>query len=69
MTTTSVSLDITATYIPVASEVLQKFDLTKRTLRKNLLGEDVGDLLHRDAFVGCCILCGAVRIVSLCVRV
>jgi hypothetical protein len=32
------------------SEVLQQLDLTQRTLRKDLLAEDIGDLLDGHTF-------------------
>jgi hypothetical protein len=36
----------------MASEVLQKLDLSQRTLGQNLLAEDIGNLLDRNAFLG-----------------
>jgi hypothetical protein len=40
------------TYITVSSEVLQKLDLSQGTLGQNLLAEDIGDLLDRNALIG-----------------
>jgi hypothetical protein len=34
------------------SEVLQQFYLSQRTLRQNLLAEDICDLLNCNAFLG-----------------
>jgi hypothetical protein len=34
------------------SEMLQKFDLSQRTLGQNLLAENIGDLLDRNSFIG-----------------
>jgi hypothetical protein len=40
------------TYITMPSEMLQKFDLSQRTLGQNLLAENIGDLLDRNSFIG-----------------
>jgi hypothetical protein len=36
----------------MSSEMLQKFDLSQRTLSQNLLAENIGDLLDRNSFIG-----------------
>ena len=45
----------------MSSEVLQKLDLSQRTLGQNLLAEDIGDLLDRNAFTGLAIGRGTVE--------
>lgn len=45
----------------LTSEVLQQLDLSERTLGKDLLGEDIGNLLDRDAFAGLVVLGSAGR--------
>jgi hypothetical protein len=49
------------TYITVSSEVLQKLDLSQGTLGQNLLAEDIGDLLDRNALIGLAIGRGTVE--------
>jgi len=39
-------------YIAMPSEVLQQLDLAQRTLRQDLLAEDIRDLLDRNTLVG-----------------
>jgi hypothetical protein len=39
-------------YITMSSEMLQQLYFSQRTLREDLLGEDICNLLDRDAFVG-----------------
>jgi predicted metal-dependent TIM-barrel fold hydrolase len=39
-------------YIAMSSEVLQQLDLAQRTLRQDLLAEDIRDLLDRNTLVG-----------------
>lgn len=36
----------------MTSEMLEKLDLSQSPLRQNLLGEDIGDLLDRNTFLG-----------------
>ena len=36
------------TYIAMSPEMLQQLNLTQRTLRKDLLAENIGDLLDRN---------------------
>jgi hypothetical protein len=54
------------TYITVSSEVLQKLDLSQGTLGQNLLAEDIGDLLDRNALIGLAIGRGTVETKSAC---
>jgi hypothetical protein len=57
------------TYITVSSEVLQKLDLSQGTLGQNLLAEDIGDLLDRNALIGLAIGRGTVENkVSVCLE-
>ena len=37
-------------YVAVASEMLQKLDFSQRSLRQDLLAEDICDLLDSDTF-------------------
>jgi hypothetical protein len=39
------------THVPVPPEVLEQLDFAQRALGKNLLAEDIGDLLDGDALV------------------
>jgi hypothetical protein len=45
--------------VPVATEMLQQLDLAQGTLGQNLLGEDIGNFLDRDAFSSLVVACGA----------
>jgi len=51
----------------MSSEVLQKLDLSQRTLGQNLLAEDIGDLLDRNSLTGLAVGRGtAEKIISGC---
>jgi hypothetical protein len=39
-----------SSYVAVASEMLQKLDFSQRSLRQDLLAEDICDLLDSDTF-------------------
>ena len=39
-----------SSYVAMASEVLQKLDFSQRSLRQDLLAEDICDLLDSDTF-------------------
>jgi len=41
----------TAAYVSVPAKVLQELDLAQRALGQDLLAENIGDFLDRDAFV------------------
>jgi hypothetical protein len=45
--------------IPVADKVLKQLYLTQRSLRQDLLAEDIGDLLDSDALARLIVRCGA----------
>jgi hypothetical protein len=53
----------------MSSEMLQKLDLSQRTLGQNLLAEDIGDLLDRNSFIGLSVGRGTVeKTVSICLE-
>lgn len=48
-------------YVTVSPEMLEELDLAQSALGKDLLAEDIGDLLDGDAFVGLAVRGGAVE--------
>jgi hypothetical protein len=40
--------------------MLEKLDFSQSALRQDLLAEDIGNFLDRDAFLGLCICCSTV---------